>query len=259
MIISFANQKGGVAKTTSTANIAFALASLNLKVLMIDLDPQASLTISVGLEPEELENTMTDVMLSFGGKPKLPIKNVILEIEENLHLAPAVIDLAAADKLLVNEMNREGILKRALKDVQGFYDFILIDCPPQLSQLTINALVASDKLIIPCATEYLAYRGLELLNETIQDIQEIFNEELSVYGVVATLHKGRTRHAQEILAKLEEEYRVLGVVPASIKAVDTIYHGKPLVATDKRSPISITYNEIAKTMKNDLIGGKANE
>lgn len=160
-VYSLINQKGGVAKTTSTYNISRKLAEKGNRVLMVDMDPQASLTISTGIEPEELDKTIADVMISFNGRKKENISNTIIQIEENLHLVPSIIDLTAADNLLHNEMSRESILKRALRSVRDYYDYCLIDCPPALNQLSINALVAANYCIIPVACEYLAFRGLE--------------------------------------------------------------------------------------------------
>lgn len=244
-VYSIINQKGGVAKTTSTYNISHKLAEMGYKVLMIDLDPQASLTISTGLEPEELEATIVDVMISFQGKKKLNIQQVIVEIEENLHLVPSVIDLSAADNLLHNEMSREGILKRALKSVKDNYDYCFIDCPPALNQLSINALVAADFCIIPVACEYLALRGLEMLQDTIIQVQENLNPELKVMGVIATFHN-RTIHARENLEKIQKEYNLLGVIDQTVKAKDAVYSGRPIVSYDKNSKVAQEYVDVVE-------------
>ena len=212
---------------------------------MVDMDPQASLTISTGIEPEELEKTIADVMISFNGRKKENISNTIIQIEENLHLVPSIIDLTAADNLLHNEMSRESILKRALKSVREYYDYCLIDCPPALNQLSINALVAADFCIIPVACEYLAFRGLEMLNDTISQVQESLNPDLKVLGVLATFHN-RTIHARENLEKLKEGYNVIGVIGTTVKARDSVYSGKPIVVYDPKSKVAQEYSEITE-------------
>lgn len=239
------NQKGGVAKTTSTYNISRKLSEKGFRVLMVDMDPQASLTISTGIEPEDLEKTIADVMISFNGRKKENIANTIIQIEENLHLVPSIIDLTAADNLLHNEMSRESILKRSLKTVRDYYDYCLIDCPPALNQLSINALVASDYCIIPVACEYLAFRGLEMLNDTISQVQENLNPELKVLGVVATFHN-RTIHARENLNRLREGYNVLGVIGTTVRARDAVYSGKPIVSYDPKSKVAQEYSQITE-------------
>ena len=244
-VYSLINQKCGVAKTTSTYNISRKLAEKGNRVLMVDMDPQASLTISTGIEPEELEKTIADVMISFNGRKKENISNTIIQIEENLHLVPSIIDLTAADNLLHNEMSRESILKRALKSVREYYDYCLIDCPPALNQLSINALVAADFCIIPVACEYLAFRGLEMLNDTISQVQESLNPDLKVLGVLATFHN-RTIHARENLEKLKEGYNVIGVIGTTVKARDSVYSGKPIVVYDPKSKVAQEYSEITE-------------
>lgn len=239
-VYSLINQKGGVAKTTSTYNISKKLAEKGFRVLMVDIDPQASLTISTGIEPEELDRTIADVILPFKGRKKEEIANVIIEIEENLHLVPSIIDLTAADNLLYNEMSRESILKRALRKVRDFYDYCLIDCPPALNQLSINALVATDYCIIPVACDYLALRGLGLLQQTIEQVQENLNPDLKVLGVLATFNN-RTNHAKENLKTIKSHYNVIGVVGTTVKAKDALYTGKPIVAYAPNSQVSIDY------------------
>lgn len=250
-------QKGGVSKTTTTSNLATKISESGYKVLMLDLDPQASLTISAGLEPESLEKTITDVLISFRGSKKLPITEVIIPLTENLHIVPSIIDLSVADNLLHNEMSRETVLKKSLRPVMDYYDFIFVDCPPALGLLSINALVASDYVIVPCSTEYLAYRGLNLLNQTINDVIENLNPGLKIYGVIATMHT-RTTHAKEILEMLDDDFKdlLIGIVPKSVKAQDSIYSGKPIVSTDKKSKVSIAYTEIADKIIDDYKRGE---
>lgn len=246
---SIINQKGGVAKTTSTYNISHRLAEMGNRVLMIDLDPQASLTISTGLEPEEVGATIVDVMISFQGKKKLDIQKVIVEIDKNLHLVPSIIDLSAADNLLYNEMSREGILKRALKSIKNDYDYCFIDCPPALNQLSINALVAADFCIIPVACEYLALRGLEMLQDTIVQVQENLNPGLKIMGVIATFYN-RTIHSRENLEKIQKRYNLLGIIDQTVKVKDAVYSGRPIVSYDKDSRVSQEYIEVSERIIN---------
>ena len=207
-VIAIANQKGGVAKTTTTHNLAVALADAGKKVLMIDLDSQASLTISVGLEPLEIQRTIVDVLKKDG----VPISECIQQLRDNLHIVTSIIDLAPMEMEMLSRASREKILDRALKPVKGNYDFILIDCPPQLSILTINALSCADGVLIPVKTDYLAYRGLTQLQDSIREIQELINPDLQVMGVIATLYDTRVTDDREILGLLKEEYNLLGVV-----------------------------------------------
>lgn len=175
MIISMVNQKGGVAKTTSTLNMGALFAEQGKKVLMIDLDPQSSLTISLGIEADQFEYSMYNVMCE-----GLEIDKVILQVKENLFIAPSIIDLSVAELQLVNEMARESILKQRISKVKNEYDYILIDCPPSLGLLVVNALNATEKVIIPCTTSYLSYRGLKLLLDTVEKVRNNLNFELEV-------------------------------------------------------------------------------
>lgn len=247
MVISIVNEKGGVGKTTTTANLATELAKEGKKVLMIDIDPQASLTVSMGLEPYECDKTIADVLMPMAAGKKnhgTSITEGILHLGEGLDILPSVLDLAAVDTLLVNEMGREYKLKRAIAPVRDFYDYIFIDCPPSLNQLTINAMVASDSLIVPCGCDYLSYRGLELLMQMVEQIRQSLNPELTIMGIVATFHN-RTIHAKETLERLEKEYSVLGVIDTTVKAKDSLYTGRALIETDPNSKVSQQYKTVA--------------
>ena len=238
-VIAIANQKGGVAKTTTTHNLAVALADAGKKVLMIDLDSQASLTISVGLEPLEIQRTIVDVLKKDGA----PISECIQQLRDNLHIVTSIIDLAPMEMEMLSRASREKILDRALKPIKGNYDFILIDCPPQLSILTINALSCADGVLIPVKTDYLAYRGLTQLQDSIREIQELINPDLQVLGVIATLYDTRITDDQEILGLLKEEYNLLGVVKRLAVAKKGIYDGLTGVAH-----IGIPTNDLDKTI-----------
>ena len=240
-VIAIANQKGGVAKTTTTHNLGVALAAKGKRVLLIDLDSQASLTISVGLEPLEVKRTIVDVLRKDG----VPVGECIERISDRLHIVTSIIDLAPMEMELLSRASREKILDRALRLVRGEYDFILVDCPPQLSILTINALSCADGVIIPVKTDYLAYRGLTQLQDSIQEIQELINPELKVLGVIATLYEKRVADDNEILAALKKEYNLLGVIKRLAVAKKGIYDGLAVVEQTPGSEISIEYNKIA--------------
>ena len=240
-VIAIANQKGGVAKTTTTHNLGVALATKGKRVLLIDLDSQASLTISVGLEPLEVKRTIVDVLRKDG----VPVNECIERISDRLHIVTSIIDLAPMEMELLSRASREKILDRALRPVRGEYDFILVDCPPQLSILTINALSCADGVIIPVKTDYLAYRGLTQLQDSIQEIQELINPELKVLGVIATLYEKRVADDNEILAALRKEYNLLGVIKRLAVAKKGIYDGLAVVEQTPGSEISIEYNKIA--------------
>lgn len=241
--IAFCNQKGGVAKTTSCLNVACCLAQAH-KVLLIDLDPQSSLSISLGYNLTESMNTMYSVMCQ--GKN---IEQMILMHQKNLFLAPASIELALADLQLVNEMARESVLKKALQEVEEQFDYILIDCPPSLGLLVVNALNASDTVLIPCATDYLSYRGLKLLSDTVEKVRANLNENLDILGVIATFYDKRTLHSKEVLELLEKDYPILGTVSVSVQAKDSILDGKSLIEYNPRHKISQEYQEIAKRIR----------
>ena len=246
MIISMVNQKGGVAKTTSTLNIGALLAEQGKKVLMIDLDPQSSLTISLGIEEEQFEYSMYDVMCE-----GIEIDKVILQVKENLFIAPAIIDLSVAELQLVNEMARESLLKKRIAKIKDDYDYIVIDCPPSLGLLVVNALNVTDKVIIPCTTSYLSYRGLKLLLNTVEKVKNNLNFELEVMGVIATMYDKRTTHAREVLELLEEKHKVLGKIGTSIQAQDCILEGKALVDYNSKHPIVQAYREVVEVIINE--------
>lgn len=241
-VIAIANQKGGVAKTTTTHNLGVALAAQGKRVLMIDLDSQASLTISVGLEPLEVEQTIVDVLRKEG----LPLMECVQRLSDRLHIVTSIIDLAPMEMELLSRASREKIMDRALRPVRAQYDFILIDCPPQLSILTINALSCADGVVIPVKTDYLAYRGLTQLQDSIQEIQELINPGLKVLGVIATLYDTRVADDREILALLRKEYNLLGVIKRLAVAKKGIYDGLAAVEQAPNSELAKEYVAIAE-------------
>lgn len=231
--IAICNQKGGVAKTTSTYNIATLSAIKGYKTLMIDLDSQASLTISTGAEPLDFEEniaTLFDDMINKKSK-ELNVRNSIYEVEgiENLYLIPSIIDLASKEALLNTVTAKELTLKRIIDKIKDDFDYIFIDCSPSLGNLTINALSTSDYLIIPSEADYLSYRGLGDLLSVVEDVKELINDKLEVMGIIVTKHEANTRDGKEVLEQLEKNYNVFGVIKKSVKIKDGIYEGVPLV------------------------------
>lgn len=246
-IMAICNQKGGVAKTTSTYNLAALSAMKGYKTLMIDLDSQASLTISTGGDPLDFKvniATLFDEMINKKSK-KIDVRNAIYPVEgiENLYLIPSIIDLATKEALLNTITAKELTLKRILEKVIDDYDYIFIDCSPSLGNLTINALSTSDYLIIPTEADYLSYRGLGDLLSVVDDIKELINSRLEFLGVIVTKFESRLKDSNEVLEHLEGQYDLLGVIKKSVSIKDGIYEGLPLVINPK--------NEIAKEIKEE--------
>ena len=198
-VIAFANQKGGVAKTTTTLNLGVALRELGSRVLVIDLDPQGNLTMSQGMNPDAIERSMFDVLVH-----RIPISDVIKTVE--VDIAVASIDLAGAELALSALIGRERALEKALVQVREEYDWIMIDTPPSLGLLTINAFVAATGVIVPVQCEYLSLRGLAQLRMTLAQVREHLNSRVRIVGIVATMYDGRTVHGREALALLEENF-----------------------------------------------------
>lgn len=215
-IISVINNKGGVAKTTSVVNLASALSKLNKKILIIDLDPQASLTTYLGLDPVSLENTIYNVLTS-----KTNIKeSILVTYDENIHIVPSSIDLSAAEVEIISKIGREFIFKNKLEEVKDFYDYILIDNSPSLGILTVNSMIASDYIIAPVEPSYLALKGLDILISAITEVQSL-NTNLKLMGVLVTMYDSRTTHHQEVLDLLQNKYRVFdSIIKRSIRFSD---------------------------------------
>jgi chromosome partitioning protein len=210
-IVAFANQKGGTAKTTTVTNLAGVLNELGRRVLLVDLDPQASLTIGFGVDVSGLRETVYEVMIG-----DTALRDVIVPVREYVDLAPANINLSVAELQLVSEIRREDRLRHALAPIRDAYDYILVDCPPSLGLLTLNALAAADSVLIPMSCDYYALVGVRLLLDTLRRVQERLNPDLAVLGVLPTRYDSRTLHAKEVLeevrAKLDGQTKVFETV-----------------------------------------------
>lgn len=245
-IVAVANQKGGVAKTTTVVNVAAALAEHGQRVLIVDLDAQACATFSVGLDPEDLERTGAIAFLH--PEARIPIADLITATDDGPDLLPAAIDLAGADRALAAVAGREYVVRDALTAVQESYDWILLDCSPSLGIITINALTAADAVVIPLQCETLSHRGVGQLMETIADVQRLTNPRLQVAGVVPTLFDGRTVHARAVLADLGPRYgvRVFSPISRSIRFAEAPAAGRSILATAGSSRGAEDYRTLAR-------------
>jgi len=249
-VIAFANQKGGVAKTTSTLNLAVALSEKGLRVLVVDLDPQGNLTMSQGLNPDSIERSMFDVLVH-----RLPISEVIHELE--VDLAVSSIDLAGAELALSSQIGRERALEKSLVPVKGDYDYVLIDTPPSLGLLTINALVASHGVIVPVQCEYLSLRGLVQLENTLSMIRENLNPEVQIVGILPTMFDGRTLHSKEAVEILTENFGPLVFntrIRKTVRYAEAPVKGSSVLKYDPKGPAADAYRDLAKEVLN---GAKA--
>ena len=239
--IAFANQKGGVAKTTTTVSIAAALTEQGARVLAIDLDPQGALTFSTGVDPDSLDETINDVLVR-----RLPADKVIFTRE--FDVIPANIDLAGAEAVLLAKTGREYALERALRELESRYDYIVIDCPPSLGILTINGLTAAQEVVVPLQCEALSHRGVGQLIETLGDIRRFTNPNLVVRGIIPTMYDGRSRHAQEVLADVGKRYEVEVLEPPvrkSIKFAEASQAGRSILSYAPSHPGAEAYRALA--------------
>jgi chromosome partitioning protein len=241
-VIAFANQKGGVAKTTTTLNLAVAFAESGYRVLCIDLDPQGNLTMSQGIDPDKVEKSLYDVLVN-----DMPISEIIVKRE--IDIAVASIDLAGAEIAMSTKIGRERSLEKALKEVAGDYDFVCIDTPPSLGLLTINALTAANKVIVPVQCEYLSMRGLVQLQNTLKMIQENLNPDVRIEGILPTMLDSRTIHAKEAVEILEENFGDLvfqSRIKKAIKFAEAPVKGASVLKYDSGSSAANYYRELAK-------------
>ena len=251
-VIAFANQKGGVAKTTSTLNLGVAFKESGLRVLLVDLDPQGNLTMSQGLNPDEIERSMFDVLVH-----KLPIEEIIEERE--VDIAVSSIDLAGAELALSSMIGRERALEKALLSVKDKYDFILIDTPPSLGLLTINAFVAADGVIVPVQCEYLSLRGLVQLENTLTMIRENLNPHVEIQGILPTMFDRRLLHSKEAVDILTENFGDLVFntkIRKTVRFAEAPVKGQSVLLYDPSGEAAELYRDLAKEVLN---GAKARE
>ena len=244
-IISVANQKGGVGKTTTTVNLGACLASLGKKVLLVDMDAQGNATSGVGIRKPDVTRDIYDVLVN-----ELPIDEATLITEhENLSIVPATLQLAGAEIELTSMMARESRLKGSLAEVSSQYDYILIDCPPSLGHLTINSFTASDSILIPVQCEYYALEGLSQLLNTVRLVQKHFNPELEIEGVLLTMYDARTNLGNEVVEEVRKYFREKvyeTIIPRNIRLSEAPSHGKPIIDYDPRSRGAEVYQALAK-------------
>jgi chromosome partitioning protein len=244
-VIAVANQKGGVAKTTSVVSLGAAFQQHGLRVLLVDLDPQSSLTFSLGIDPDQVETSIADVLL---GETDLIATRQISE--EGMDVIPATIDLAGVEAMLLPVENREFILRRALEEVASSYDVILLDCSPSLGLLTINALAAADEVIVPLQCEMLSHRGVGQLLDTVSDVHRLLNPRLKVRGLLPTMYDGRSVHSRAVLADIGERYElpVLPPIPRSVRFAEAPGMGGSILKTARRSAGAAAYLDVAEKL-----------
>jgi len=250
-IIAITNQKGGVGKTTTTLNLGAAIAEKGKKVLLIDSDPQSSLTISCDINMRNLQKSLYDAIARENEEEEVNISDIIIKTKiKNVNLLPSNIDLSRAEIELMNMLDRERVLKFILDPFKKLYDYILIDCPPSLGILTINALTAADEVIIPVETDYLALRGAGILiNKTIRKVKKKLNPNLKIAGILPTMHNARTLHAREVLDMLKEHFQDLvfnTVIKETVKFKESSVDGTSILDYAKKSDVAEAYRQLAK-------------
>src|SRR5690625_97584 len=244
-IMSIANQKGGVGKTTSSVNLSASLAELNNKVLLVDIDPQGNATSGVGVNKADVNQCVYNVLVE-----DLPAEEVIIPTETvNLDIIPATIQLAGAEIELVPTISREIRLKKSLEKLKESYDYIIIDCPPSLGLLTINALTSSDTVLIPVQCEYYALEGLSQLLNTIRLVQKHLNKELMIEGVLLTMLDARTNLGLQVIEEVKKYFQdkvYKSIIPRNVRLGEAPSHGKPICTYDPKSRGAQVYLELAK-------------
>ncbi len=243
-VISLVNQKGGVGKTTTAVSLASYIGKKKKKVLLIDLDPQANATSGLGIEKNELENTTYDLLIN-----ETPVAEVILETSaQNVDIIASNINLAGAEVELVNAISRENILRTAVEEIRDDYDYIIIDCPPSLGLLTINALTASDGIIIPIQGEYYALEGLSQLVETINIVKKKLNPDIEILGVVLTMFDMRTQLSKQVKEEVEDYFKkkvFKTIIPRNVRLAEAPSHGLAISDYDKSSKGAKAYEALA--------------
>ncbi|MCE4051969.1 MULTISPECIES: AAA family ATPase [Bacillaceae] len=244
-VITVANQKGGVGKTTTSVNLGSCLAYIGKRVLLVDTDPQGNATSGVGIEKADVDHCIYDVLVDdIEASQVIKATNV-----ENLDVIPATIQLAGAEIELVSTISREVRLKRALEEVKDRYDYILIDCPPSLGLLTINALTASDAVLIPVQCEYYALEGLSQLLNTVRLVQKHLNHELAIEGVLLTMLDARTNLGIQVIEEVKKYFQdkvFKTIIPRNVRLSEAPSHGEPIIIYDPKSRGAEVYLELAK-------------
>lgn len=246
-IIVVANQKGGVGKTTTTINLSASLASLGKQVLVVDMDPQGNATSGFGVDKNDIENSVYELLLGL----KSVDECVLPKVFKNLSLIPSNINLAAAEMELIDIDRREYLLKNALEGISGRYDYIFVDCPPSLSLLTINSLCAADSLIIPVQCEYYALEGLTQLFQTVELVRERLNEKMVIEGLLFTMYDQRTNLSQEVVENVKENvdiYVFKSIIPRNIRLAEAPSYGLPVTMYDRKSAGAEAYMKLAKEL-----------
>jgi chromosome partitioning protein len=244
-VVAVANQKGGVAKTTTVHSLGAALVERGLRTLLVDLDAQACLTWSTGNDPDALERSLHDVLLG-----RCPAADVILKVND-LHLLPSTIDVAGAEVHLLSKTGREYVLRRALEPLLGEYDAILIDCPPSLGICTINGLTAAGEVLIPLQCETLSSRGVGQLLDTVEDVRSYTNAELAVRGVIATMYDGRTNLAAAVIEDVRTRYGLEVIdppVPKSVRVAEAPGRGRSILTHSSKSKAAEAYRQLAEAI-----------
>jgi len=247
MIVAVANQKGGVAKTTSVASLGSAFAELGKRVLLVDLDAQACLTFSLGVDPDAVTVSINEVLVVRG----VSARDAIVSCADGVDLLPSVIELAGAEAQLLPRPGREYVLRSVLEPLRQDYDVILIDCSPSLGVLTLNALTASQGVIIPMPCEMLSHRGVGQLLDTITDVKAILNPGLEVFGILPTLYDGRSKHARAVLADVGERYGLPVLsppIPKTVRFAEAPALGRSILTTSRSSKGARAYREVATSL-----------
>jgi chromosome partitioning protein len=251
-VISIANQKGGVAKTTTTINLGASLSSLGRKVLLIDLDPQAHTTLGLGLEPDNLSKTMLNVLEPYRSKDKLKLEEIIIKLKiaggDNLFLAPSNIDFASAEYKLIDQIGREDFLGASIRECKIPFDYIIIDCPPSLGILTVNALKACDEVIIPMQPHYFALRGIQEFMETAEIVRRNLNHHLKI-NILITIAETKSNLAKEVIAEIKQYFNdklLKNIIRKNITLVEASSQGVPALYYSPNSHGAIDYYKLAQ-------------